>query len=402
MRVLTTNSLILAAITLAPSVSAAPHTGSSVDSYESYSNLAALAQDPGPSSIPSMLYTYGQTINLSRHAPHLDVRRDEAISAESLYDTSPFGTVFKPIADLFNNIGMNSISSDMPLTEEQEKVLGTLHEKLVDAVSRMPSGLPLPAPASRSLQENQLVDPPAPLDNLNVVGDPITRLLQTFTTLGIEENPTTPLNDVQKSFIQKLGTAIDNVVQDATSVVPKPDVMPLDHARAVEERSLQNIIANIGEVPFISLVLGPVTGLLRSLGIMDGEPLNDVQKQALSKVEDKIAEAVQKAKEEASTVHIEHTREEHEDCDHHDGHHSHDEHKRDSEPHGAHKNSHKFPDTQSEDRHTDGSDKGGDHCREPRDRQWDGGDDCGRYNNGKDRNEGSSLLKISLGNSRHP
>lgn len=384
MRVLTTNSLILAAISLVPSVSAAPHTGSSVDSY---SNLAALAQDPGPSSIPN-------------------VRRDEVISAESLYGSS-FEGVFGPVADLFKTIGMNSISNDMPLTEEQEKVLGALHERLDDAVSHMSPHLPLSAPASRSLQENQLVDPPAPLNSLYVMGDRITRLLQVIATLNIQENPTTPLSDVQKNFIQKFGTAIDDVVQDVTSFVPKPDVMPLDHAHSVQKRSLQNLIPNIGSVPLIGSVLERITGLLRSSSIMDGGPLNDVQEQALlSKVKAEVIEAVQKVKEEfkeeVSTVHIEHTREEHEDCDHHDDHHSHDEHKRDSKPHGAHRNSHKSPDTQSEDRHTHGSDRGGDHCREPRDGYWDEREDCGHHNNGKDRNEDSSLLKISLGNSRHP
>ncbi|KAF9651406.1 hypothetical protein BDM02DRAFT_3110857 [Thelephora ganbajun] len=68
MRVLITNSLVLAAISLAPSASAAPYTTttSSVESYESYPNSTAIAQDSGPSSVPSMFCPYGRTIHLSR------------------------------------------------------------------------------------------------------------------------------------------------------------------------------------------------------------------------------------------------------------------------------------------------------------------------------------------------
>ena len=63
MRVLITNSLVLAAISLAPSVSAAPYTTtSSVDSYDSDPNLTMLVQDSGPSSVPSTLYPYGRMI----------------------------------------------------------------------------------------------------------------------------------------------------------------------------------------------------------------------------------------------------------------------------------------------------------------------------------------------------
>ena len=67
MRVLITNSLVLAAISLAPAVAAAPYAGSSVDSYESYPNSTALAQGSDPSSVPSMLFPYRRAIRLSHH-----------------------------------------------------------------------------------------------------------------------------------------------------------------------------------------------------------------------------------------------------------------------------------------------------------------------------------------------
>ena len=495
MRVLITNSLVLAAISLAPAVSAAPYTtSSSVDSYESYPNSTAFAQSSGTSSVPSMLYPYGRTIHLSHHVPRLDARRDEIIHVESLYDSSPFGHFFGPVADLFRTMGMETISDTAPPTEAQKAVLDKLHEALSDAVSKLPvkppvsppvprsledvrlvnppapisslsilggpvdrileifssvgigadppvhpteaqkvvldklhealadavSKLPVEPPVPRSLEDVRLVSPPAPIDSLSLLGGPVDRILEIFSSVGIGANPPVHPTDVQEQVLEKLRTVLGTAMEAVD--VPKPGVLPLNHARSVEERSLQDIVSNMNKDTLLSSVFAPVIGALSSLGVTNGNPVTDVQNQALSKLQAAIATVVQKIKDN-DVVHIEHSREEHEhwhDHDHHhephrDDRHSHDEHKHDGEhwedgkesreaqkdggkPHDAHKDGHKSPDMHAEDRHAHGPGRDGDHCHQPRDGQWD---ECRHHHDGSDRNEGSSLLKLSLGNSHH-
>lgn len=444
MRVLITNSLVLAAISLAPSASAAPYTTtSSVDAYESYPNSTAVAQESGPSSVPSMLYPYGRTLNLSRQPSPLDVRRDEIIRVQSLYDQSPFGNVFGPVADLFGSIGMNTISDNMPFTEAQKAVLDQLHNALHDAagsvVAHLPASLPISPLASRSLEDRQIPNPLSTLGNLPEMGNSLTPLSDLLSSVGIGMTPTTPLTDLQKQVIAKLQIAISKAVGDVTATVPRLGVLPFSHqARSVEERSLGDIVSIVNQVPSLSSLLAPATNLIGDLGILNGTPLSDVQKEALSKLQAAIAEAVQDIKAHVPTIHIEHTREEREHWDHHDHHrdshrddHPHGEHKEsdklweehkdenrsrdEHKPHDAHKDDHlphnfyedghKSPDAHKEDHGGQNAHREGDHCREPRDGQWDDShksDDCKHHRNGKDGDEGSFPLKISLGHSHHP
>ena len=436
MRVLITNSLVLAAISLAPSASAAPYTTtatSSIDAYESYPNSTALAQESGPSSAPSTLCPYRRSFNLSRPTSPTDVRRDEIIHVQSLYDGSPFGNVFGPVANLFGTIGMNAISESIPLTEDQKTVLEQLHDALKDAAGsvlvHIPAGHPVSPLSSRSLEDRQIQNPLATLGSLPVLpGNTLAPLSDLLATVGIGKSPTTPLTDLQKEVIAKLQAAISNVVGDVTASVPKLAILPLGHqARSVEERSLGNIITAIDRVPFLSSALSPILSVINSIGVTDGTPLDDFQKQALSELHAAVSVVVEDIKAHASTVHIEHTREEHEHWDHHDhdphrdDHRSHDEHKDrgkpwdehkesgkswdehkdDTRPRDAHKDLDEPHDTHKDDQKLHGAHKDGhsDRCQEPRDGQ---SDDCKHHKDGKDRDEDSSLLKISLGHQHHP
>jgi len=465
MRVLITNSLVLAAISLAPSASAAPYTTSSVDAYEPYSNSTVPAQESGPSSVPSMLYPYGRTLTLSRLASPLGVRRDEIIHVQSLYDGSPFGDVFGPVAHFFDTIGMNTISDNMPLTETQKADLDQLHQALNDAagsvIAHLPATNPLSPLSSRSLEDRQLPNPLSTLGSLPNLGNSLAPISDFLSSAGIEANPTTPLTDFQKQVIAKVLAAINTAVQNVAVNDPRLSVMPFNHqARSVEERSLENILSTVGGDSLLSSVLRPVTDLIGSLNVLDGTPLDGVQKEALSELQAAIAEAVENIEPRAHTVHIEHTRGEHEHWDHHDNHqdphgddhHSQDEHKdRDKsldehkepgkpldkhkesgkpsdepkesgKPLDEHKESSKPSDKQKEsgkpldehkdenkprdtpkspDVHKDDHDahRGGDRCRESRDGQRD---DCKHHKDGKDRDEDSSLLKIGPGQSHHP
>ena len=420
MRVLITNSLVLAAISLAPAVSAAPYAAtSSVDSYDSYPNATVLSQDSGPSSAPGMLYPYGRITTFSHSASSLGVRRDEVIHVQSLYDASPFGRIFGPVADLFGTIGMNTISDSIPLTEAQKTVLDQLHNALDGAagnvIAQLPANLPLSSLSSRSLEDRELVNP---LALLGPALDPVSDLL---SAVGLGSNPAAPLTDLQKQVIAKLQTAIGNAVGDVTATVPvKLDALPFGHqSRSVEERSLPDILSAVTQVSVLSSVLKPVLGLINSLDIANGTPLNDGQKLVLSKLQEAIAEAAQNIQSRVAPVHIEHAREEHEHLDHHHDPHrddrSHDEHKADRKFHDAHKDDHKpqdvhkadhkSPDAHKEDHKVQSANREGDHCREPRDGQRDGGhkwDDCEYHEGGKDRDGDSPLLKINLGHSHHP
>ena len=448
MRVLITNSLVLAAISLAPSASAAPYTTSSVEAYESYPNSTALAQESGPSSVPSMLHPYGRTLNLSHLTSPLDVRRDEVIHVQSLYDGSPFGDVFGPVAHFFDTIGMNTISNTIPLTDAQQAVLDQLHNALNGAadsvIARLPANHPLSPLSSRSLEDRQIPNPFSTLGSLPGLGNsPIPGLSNLLSSIGIGVNPTAaPLTDLQKQVVAKLQTAISNAVEDVAANVPRFSVLPLSHqARSVEERSLGAIVSTISQVPALSSALWPVTDLIGSLGILDGTPLDDVQKEALSKLQAAIAEAVKNIQTRAQTVHIEHTRGEHGHWDHHDhqndphrddhrshdnhrdphsdDHHSHDEHKdrdkswdehkesgkswdehkdqnrpRDAhKPHDVHRDDHRPHHVHKDDHDVQNAHREGDRCRGPRDGQWD---DCKHHKDGKERDEDPSLLKISL------
>ena len=455
MRVLITNSLVLAAITLVPSASAAPYTTSSVDAYESYSNSTVPAQESGPSSVPSMLYPYGRTLNLSRLASPLGVRRDEIIHVQSLYDGSPFGDVFGPVAHFFDTIGMNTISDNMPLTEAQKADLDQLHDALNDAagsvIAHLPANHPLLPLSSRSLEDRQIPNPLATLGSLSNLGNSLSPVSDFLSSVGIEANPTTPLTDFQKQVIAKVLAAINTAVENVAVNDPRLSVLPFSHqARSVEERSLENILSTVGGDSLLSSLLQPVTDLISSLGVLGGTPLDGVQTEALSRLQVAIAEAVQNIEPRAHTVHIEHTRGEHERWDHHDNHqdphrgdhHSQDEHKdrnkswdehkesgkssdkpkesgkpldkpkesgkpldehkdenkpRDTpKPHDVHKDDHKPHDVHKEDHDAH---RGGDRCRESRDGQRD---DCKYRKDGKDKDEDSSLRKISLGHSHHP
>jgi len=454
MRVLITNSLVLAAISLAPSASAAPYSTSSVDAYESYPNSTMPAQEAGPSSVPSMLYPYGRTLNFSRFTSPLDARRDEVIHVQSLYDGSPFGDVFGPVAHFFDTVGMNTISDNIP--DAQKVILDQLHNALNDAaesvITHLPANHPLSPLSSRSLEDRQVPNPFSTLGSLPGLGN-ITPLSDLLSHIGIGPNPTTPLTDLQKQVIAKLETAISNAVGNVAAdvpSVPRLGVLPFSHqARSVEERSLGDIFSMIGQVPALDSALRPATNLIASLGILDGTPLDDVQKEALSRLQAAIAVAVQDIETHAHTVHIEHTRRDHGHWDHHDhhhdshsdDHHSHDEHKdrdkswddhkepgkswdehkdenraRDAHkphdvhrddhgPHHVHKDDHDvhWDDHKPHHVHKDGQDvqnahREGDRCREPRDGQWD---DCKHHEDGKDKDDDPSLLKISLGHSHH-
>ena len=427
MRVLITNSLVLAAISLAPSVSAAPYsTTSSVDSHQSYPNSTMLARASGTSSVPSMLYPYRRTIQLSPHVPHLDIPRDEILHVESLYDSSPFGHFFGPVADLFSTIGMNTVSDNIPPTESQKAVLDQFHDVLKTVVSHIPATPPVSPPIPRSLENIRLVDPPVPFSSLSVLGDPIFRLLELLSSVGIGANPPTAPTVPQKQLIEKLQVVMGTALKEATTTIPKAvDVLPLNHARSVEERSLQDIVSEIDKVPVLASVLAPVTDLISSLGFTNGKTPNDFQEQTLSTLQDMVKEAVQTLKESSDIVHIQHNREEsqhwhdhnHDHESHkddyqsheehkHDGEHQkddnksrdaqrddgkpHDGHKEDSKFHGGHKDGHKSLNMHAEDRHAHGPGRDGDHCQEPRDGQQDERNKwnhCGHHHDGKDRNE---------------
>ena len=443
MRVLITNSLVLAAISLVPSASAAPYTTtSSVDSYDSYPNSTVLAQESGPSSVPSMLYPYRHTLNLSRSRPALplDVRRDEIIHVQSLYDGSPFGNVFGPVADLFGTIGMNTISDSIPLTEAQKTVLDQLHDALNGATSNVIAHLPathlLSPLSSRSLEDHQVPNPLATLGSLPVLGDTLAPVLDFLSSVEIGTDPTATLTDDQKLLIAKLRTAIHDAVATVTSTA-RGAIAVISKPRSLEERSLEDVMAIINQVPILSSALSPVTTLIHSLGFTNGLPPDDVQKLALARLQAEIAKVTQNIEASLPSVHIEHTREEHEHWDHHHHHGSHreehdshdshkdhdkswDEHKghgkswgerkdddrsRDvrkdyNKPHDTHEDGHKSPDVHKDDDHNpQNANQAGDRCREPRDGQWG---DCRHFKDGKDRDEDPSLLKISLGHAHHP
>ena len=392
MRVLITNSLVLAAISLAPAASAAPYTmASSVDSYDSYPNSTVLAQDSGPSSIPSMLYPYGRTITLSHPTSPLDVRRDDIIQVESLYDASPFGSVFGPVAALFNTMQMNAISDSIPPTETQKDVLDELRKRLQgvadNILGQLRSNLP-PSPLSpRSLEDPQMVNPPAALGSL-----PLENVLDLLSRFGIKPDPASPLN-----------------------------TLPFSHqSRSVEKRPLGEVVSAIEGNSIMATTLSPVLHLITSTGVLDGTSPNDVRELVLSLLPKEIAAVVREI--ESQTVHIEHTREEHEDWAHHDHHDphtddykSHDHHNKDDhksqdehEPQDVHKSQdvhkegHRSPDVRKEDHDVHGANRGGDRCREQRDGQRDGRngrDDWKHHKDGKDKSKQSSLLNIDLGRS---
>ena len=522
MRVLITNSLVLAAISLAPSVSAAPYTPTSaVGFHEHFPNSTVFNQVPGTSPVPSTLHRNGRTIELSH--PRLDFRRDEVIHVESLYDSTTSGNFFKPVADLFKNIGMNVMSDNPPPTEKA--LLTKLHDELDNFVTE------LSPPVPRSLEGIQTVDLPAPLNSLSVLGAPLFRIVDLLTPPGIEGDPTASLTDRQKQLAEKLRTVLGTVLEDVGTGIPSPGALPLNNPRSFEERSLESIVSDITRVSFLDWALAPVTGFMSTHGLTDGNPLDDAKKALLSKVQAGVVKVVQKIQDGSNTVRIQHNREEHEHLDHddqhhdphrddhhshdehkydgesgedndkprqrqkgdgkphdahkdgrehpairaqqpeshsdgrhshgeheHDGkhsedsnwsrhgqkddgephdahkdsrespairahqpeshnddHHSHDEHKHDGkhsedsnrsrhgqeddgEPHDSHKDGHESPAVRTEDRHTHGPNREGGRCQQPRDGQWD---DCRHHHDGKDRNEGSSLLKLSLGGSHH-
>lgn len=461
MRVLITNSLVLAAISLAPAASAAPYTAtttSSVDTLEAHPNSTAFAQNSGPSYVPSTLRPYGRTLNLLRSTSLLDARRDEIIHVQSLYDhSSPFGDVFGPVADLFGTIGMNTISDKMPFTDAQKAVLDQLHDVLNDAagsvIAQLSPNRPLSSLSSRSLEDRQVANPLSTLGSLSVLSNSLARVSDLFSSVGIPSNPTTPMNDVQKQVIATLQTAIINAVREALDGVSRTGVSPFNHqGRSIEERSLDKIVSIIDQSP-LNFVLGPVTTAIGSLGILNGTPLDDAKIQAMSRLQAAVAKAVQEIETDTATVHIAQAREEHDYRDHHDeyrGPHkddhdphdqdgnrgkpqdehkdhdkssdeheepgkpweehkdanwSHDAHKDDhrprdvhKEPHDAHKDGHNSPD----DHDDHGTHRGGDHCREPRDGQWADRHrwhDCKPHH--KDGDEDSSLIKINLGHSHH-
>jgi hypothetical protein len=422
MRVLITNSLVLAAISLAPVASAAPYTtASSVDSYDSYPNSTTLAQDSGPSAVPSMLYPYGRTINLSRPTSPLDARRDEIIHVQSLYDGSPFGSVFGPIAGLFGTIGMNTISDNVPLTEVQKTVLDKLHDALNDAagsvIANLPANHPLSPLSSRSLEDREVVNPLEILGSLPILGSSLAPVRDLLLGVGIGPNSAGPLTDLQKQVIARLQTAIGNAVGDVTAHVPvKLDILPFGHqSRSIEERSLEDILSLVNHVPFLSSLLSPVTGLISSLGVPNGAPLNDAQKQLLSQLQAAIAAAAQNVESHIPSIHIEHAREEHEHWahdNHHDphmdGHDAHkddrkpqDVHKDDHQPQDVHEDDHKSPNAHEGDREVQSVDREGDRGREPRDGQRDERHrwDDWKHRDGKGRDGKSSLLGINLGGS---
>ena len=415
MRVLITNSLVLAAISLAPSASAAPYTtASSVESYDSYPNTTTVAQESGPSSVPSMLYPYGRTITLSHRTSPLDVRRDDVIQVQSLYDASPFGSIFGPVAALFGTVGMNTISDSMPLTEAQKVVLDQLHDALHDAagtvIAHLPADLPISPLSPRSLEDRQLVNPLATLASLPIL-TPLDSVSDLLKGLGIGPNPSS-LTEAQKQVIARLQAAISNAVGDVTANVPvKLDVLPFSHqSRSVEGRSLTDVVSLVNQVPVVSSVLSPILDLISSIGVTNGTPLSDAQKLVLSKLQDAVAVAAQNIESHVPTVHIEHAREEHERWahdDHHDphgdDHRSHDAHRDDHKdghkPQDVHKDGHESPDMRKEDHGVRGAD------REPRDRQKDerhGREDWKHHKDGNDRDGEPSLLGINLGHSCRP
>ena len=416
---------MLAAISLAPSASAAPYTtSSSVDSFDSYSNSTTVAQDPSSSSVPSMLYPYGRTITLSRPTSPLDVRRDEVIRIESLYDGSPFGSVFGPVAQLFGSMGIDTVSQSTPhtLTEAQKAVVDQLQAAIGNAadtvIAHLPINLPLPLPP-RSLEDRQLMGPLAVFEGLPV-GDALSPLADLLSSVGLVSNSPAPMTDLQKQVIAKLAPAISNAVGTITANIPvKLGVLPLPlghQSNSVEERSLEDIVSVVDNAPVLGSLLAPVTTLIKSIGITNGAPMNDAQKLVLSKVQDAIAEVVKNLESHVPSVHIEHAREEPErlaqdyrDDPHRDDHHSLDAHKDDRKD--GHKSQddredvHKSPDVRKEDHDAQRMDRGGNRCREPRDGQrdeWERWDDWRHHNDGKDRNEGSSLLEVNLGHSCRP
>ena len=422
MRVLITNSLVLAAISLAPSASAAPYSAtSSVDSYDSYPNSTAVAQDPGSSSVPSMLYPYGRTITLSRPTSPLDVRRDEIIHIESLYDGSPFGNVFGPVADLFNSMGMTTISENTPLTDAQKTVLGQLENALHgvpgSVIDHLPPNFPLPI-APRSLEDRQIPDPLAVLGGLPVVGNVLAPILNLISSAGLGSISATSLTDTQKQVLDQLQTAISKAVGDVTANTPIGTILPFSHpSRSVEERSLDDIISFAANAPILGRLLAPAIALMKSTGVTNGTPLNDAQKLVLSRLQQAIAERAKLIQSSIPDVHTEHARGEpehwtqgHHNDPHMDDHHSHDDRKGDHWSQDAREDGHKSPDVREdghgssdarkEDHDAQRTDRGGNRCREPRDGQRDGTD---RWDDWRDRGDGrdgdESLLKISLG---HP
>jgi len=433
MRVLITNSLVLAAISLAPSASAAPYSAtSSVDSYDSYPNSTTVAQDPGSSSVPSMLYPYGRTITLSRPTSPLDVRRDEVIHIESLYDGSPFGNVFGPVADLFNSMGMTTISDSTPLTDAQKLVLGQLGNAVNGATSSVIANLHLPV-SPRDLEDRQIPDPLAVFRNLPLAGGILAPIMDLLSSAGLGPNSATSLTDTQKQVIDQLQTVILTGVGKVAANLPVGlDVLPLSHqSRSVEERSLEDVISIASNAPFLGQILAPAIALMKSTGVTNGTPLNDAQKLFLSKLQEAIAEATKSVEHSVPSVHTEHAREEpehwtqdHYNDPHMDDHHSHDDRK---DNHGsqdarkddrwsqdAREDGHKSPDVREdgrgspdvrkEDHDAQRTDRGGNRCREPRDGQSDERDrwdDWRHRGDGRDRDE-ESLLRVSLGHSCRP
>jgi hypothetical protein len=455
MRVLITNSLVLAAISLAPAASAAPYTTttSGVDTLEAHPNSTVFAQNSGPSSIPSMLYPYGRILNLSRPTSPLDARRDEIIRVQSLYDhSSPFGDVFGPVAKLFGNIGMNTISDEMPLSDAQKVVLDKLHDALNDAaggvMAQFPASRPLSSLSSRSLEDHQLPNPLSTVGSLSLLSDSLSRVSDFLSSVGIPSNPATPMDDRQKQIVANIQNAIIDAVGNAVAGAPRPGVSPFSHKdRSIEERSLDSI-ASLIDQSTVGPVLKPITSIIASLGISDGRPLNDAKMQAMSQLQAAVAKAVEDIETNTATVHIQHTREDQDHRDHHDEHRAphkddhnphdqdgdrrkphgehkdhdkswdehqepgkpweerkdakwfrdadkddhrlHDVRKDDYKPHGAHEDGHKSPD----DHDDHGPHQEGDHCREHG--QWH---DCKHH---KDGDEDSSLIKINLGHSHHP
>lgn len=407
MRVLITNSLVLAAISLAPSASAAPYTAtSSIDSYDSYPNSTIVAQDSSPSSVSN-------------------VRRDDDVHTESFYDASPFG-MFKSFADLFGNVGLNAIADNVPLTEAQKIALGQLgFTSAVDGVvARLPVNPLLPHP-SRSLEDPQLVNLLATLNSNPPLASAFVSLSRFLSSDGPGAGPTASLADLRKQVLEKIQTSISSAVEDGAAKAKLDLVHFSREPRSVEERSLGDLPSLFGQLPSLvsqlpSTVLSNIENIIHSL-FASGIPLDDVHKEALAKLQDAI-------KAQVSTVHIEHSREEHGHWDHHDhephgdDRHSHEEHKHDHQPwdahkddnkprdgheddhkpHGAHKDGHQ-PHDSHKDPNVHSADREGDRCREPRDGQRDERhkwDDCRHRKDGQGKDEDRSLLKISLGH--HP
>ena len=356
----------------------------------------------------------GRTITLSPTLS-LDVRRDDIIHVESLYDASPFGDTFGPVARLFDTFGMNTVSDNIPRTETQEEVLRLLHEALSKAADGVTKNLPtnplLPSLPLRSLDDREMVNPLVTLGSLIPVtsSDPLSKLL---SDVGIGPNPTS-MTESQKQIVAGLQTVIDNAVEGFAAKVPaKLGALPFGHqSRSVEERSLDGILSLINQVPVLSSVLSPVTSLLNSLRVTNGAPLNGAQEQALSKIQSVIAEAAKSIESHLSSVHIEHSREEHEDWAHHhhdpesDDHHSHDDHKDDHKSQDVHADGHRSPDMRKENHSVQNAGQEDDHCREPRDGHRDerhGWDDWKHHEDGKDKHGDSSLLNIDLGHSCRP